>query len=104
MQSFRDFLQEQEQKLRAEEETENQRLVFWKRSVGELAAQITEWLQEDDPLNLVKIDRRSVRAGNGPAQAQRLTSLIIRVGSRSVEFLPLSGPLMGPMTRPKRTN
>jgi hypothetical protein len=104
MQTFREFLQEQEQQVRAEEERENQRVARWSRFVEELADQITDWLREDDTRNLLKIERRIIDVDGGLAGIHRLTSLKIRLGSRTVDFDPLAGPVMGPMTRPKMTN
>jgi hypothetical protein len=103
MPTFREFLQEQEPQVRAEEEREARRVALWSRCVSELADRIVDWLQEDDTRNLLRIERRMVDVGDGPDGTCRLASLMIRLGGRSVEFAPLWGRVMGPMTKPRQT-
>jgi hypothetical protein len=100
MGSFKEFLKEQEDRVRAEEATKEGKKKQWVASVDSLIQQMEAWLKEADPGGLLKLQTKTVERSEESIGVYDILALYIWLGSRVVGVEPVARDVMGPVTKP----
>ena len=102
--SFKEFLESQEGRLRAEKEAAAEAWRKWADSIIALSQQIEGWIKDSDPHGLVTLKHKSLddldeegflRNNNLP-----LFCLTIQIGDREVVVRPTGRDILGPRWKP----
>ena len=101
MGSFKDFLVEREDRVRAEEATKEAKKRQWIAAVRSLLERMEVWLKESDPGNLLRLRTRKVERREESIGAYVVPILSIDFGSRVVRVEPVAQNVMGPMIEPR---
>ena len=101
MGSFKEFLVEREDRVRAEEAAKEGKKNQWIASVSSLLQRMEVWLKESDPGNLLKLETRMIERIEDSIGAYKILALYVWLGSRVVDVTPVACNVMGPMIEPR---
>ncbi len=98
--SFKEFLKDQEARLRGEDASRDRLRQDWENAVYQLTQQMTAWLKESDPDRLVKLYEDTVVRDEGTTGRCHLVELQFWLGRQRVVISPVARDILGPRFRP----
>ena len=101
MSSFKEFLKEQQGRVRAEEAAREARAKRWVLSVSSLIRQMEAWLKQFDTDGLLKLETKVAERSEDSIGIYRLPALYIWLGSRVVGVEPVAHDILGPVNKPR---
>lgn len=101
LKTFKEFLQEQAEQVRAEEAAKEAKKDQWVSAIEDLIVLMKTWLRENDPEKLLKLRERELELSDESVGAYTTTSLAVWLGGRVVRIEPVALDVMGPKFKPR---
>ena len=101
MKTFKEFLEERADHVRAEEAAKASKRDRWITSVNALISQAEKWLKEAGAKNILTIQKRLVERNEETLGIYNIPSMFVWMGARLVALEPVACEVRGPLTTPR---
>lgn len=98
--SLKEFLTEQAEQIRSEEEANKAEVTKWEAAIRRLIDQIEAWLKDSDPEGILDIRREAVDLAEDPIGRYQPLSLQIWMGGHHANVMPVALSVIGPSQKP----
>ncbi len=100
MQSFKEFLESQEETLRVTKSRRQTEKEEWVRSLEGLISQMEGWLKEFDPKGMLTVTREQREVREGAYGSYEVPVLLIRLDVQTAKISPKARKVLGPRWKP----